>query len=49
MEWLAHLPIVGGGGVSPDLSFTLNRAMSFLGVFKLWGLFVIVRLSCVFS
>ena len=34
---------------SPDLPFTLNRSMSFLGVFKLRDLYVIVRLSFAFT
>ena len=34
---------------SPDLLFTLNRAMSFPGVFKLWDLYVVLHLSNVFS
>ena len=34
---------------SPDLPFTLNRSMSFLGVFKLWGLHVGVHLSFTFT
>ena len=34
---------------SPDLPFTLNRSMSFPSVFKLWDLFVVVRLSYIFS
>ena len=34
---------------SPDLPFTLNRSMSFPGVFKLWGLYVSVRLSFTFT
>ena len=34
---------------SPDLPFTLNRSMSFPGVFKLWGLYVGVRLSFTFT
>ena len=34
---------------SPNLPFTLNSTMSFLGVFKLWDLYVVVRLSYVFS
>ena len=34
---------------SPDLPFTLNRSMSFLGVFKLWGLYVGVCLSFIFT
>ena len=34
---------------SLDLLFTLNRTMSFPGVFKLWDLYVVVRLSYVFS
>ena len=34
---------------SPDLPLTLNRSMAFPCVFKLWDLYVIVRLSYVFS
>ena len=34
---------------SPDLLFTLNRSMAFPGVFKLWDLYVVARLSYVFS
>ena len=34
---------------SPDLPFTLNRSISFPGVFKLWDLYVVVHLSYVFS
>ena len=34
---------------SPDLSFTLNREMSFPGVLKFWDLYVIVCLPYVFS
>ena len=33
---------------SPDLPFTLNRGMSFPGVFGFWGLYVVVCLSYVF-
>ena len=34
---------------SPDLLYILNRSMSFSGVFKLWGLYVGVRLSFAFT
>ena len=34
---------------SPDLPFTLNRSMSFPGVFKLWDLYVVVHLSFSFT
>ena len=34
---------------SPDLPFTLNRSISFPSVFKLWGLYVGVRLSFTFT
>ena len=34
---------------SPNLPFTLNRSLSFPGVFKLWDLCVVVRLSYIFS
>ena len=34
---------------SLGLPFTLNRSMSFPGVFKLWGLYVSVRLSFTFT
>ena len=33
---------------SPDLPFTLNRGMSFPGVFKFWVLYVVVCLPYVF-
>ena len=33
---------------SPDLPFALNQSMSFPGVFKLWNLYVVVRLSFAF-
>ena len=34
---------------SPDVPFTLNQSMSFPSVFKLWGLYVSVRLSFIFT
>ena len=34
---------------SPDLPFTLNRGMSFPGVFEFWDLYVVVCLPYVFS
>ena len=34
---------------SSDLPFTLNRLMSFSGVFKLWGMYASVRLSFTFT
>ena len=34
---------------SPNLPFTLNRSMSLSGVFKLWNLYVVVRLPFAFT